>query len=310
MTRNERETRAQRRARERAKTKKRLRQESSPPLLSRRGIIFTGIGIVGVSVAVVAAAATEPGQQFIERLFGNDPGTIIHKEIDKLDIQKDEEEINLWNQAYSAFSPTFSVTKDDVLQESQKRINLLFSLMRRSKNPYMKDAVEYLFSLKDSGDLAFGLRSNAPAEVEEKSPVGAGLEINGNRILLTINASPTAFLGRLSPVDLALFYTHEKEHIKIMHEHDLSLSLLSFTAEQRRSELLKRSRDYESFIQEEAIAYGKHAQAFIYQAGLLGVYPKTRLAEMAARFVQYGQDPANLNWINYIKSNLTIHPPK
>lgn len=185
------------------------------------------------------------------------------------------------------------------LDEAQKKVQTIFTLMQNSENPHLKSAGRRLFTLVTNNKLR--LVPQVPERATPKVPLQATSTIdasNTNVWEMPINAH--LVLSDMDPVELAIQAAHEAEHINNINKYFDSLPS-TLTASEK---LLQLSQSYaannkQEEIAEEGRAYAEQARTYLWSVRL-GYVPRPRQDEVAAEFIRTGQNPSNPQWLGYI----------
>lgn len=310
---NGKETRHQRREREREQIKTRAKLDRTNPLVSRRGIIFKALGTAGVATAAVIATCTEPGQRLVNNLFGpaelssQEKRLLVQQEIKRLGIKQNQEEIALWRDN-SFFPPSIPFPIEDNKETNKlffDRIDRTVNLMAHSKNPYFKEAAEFAQRLYDAGEFEF--HKNLTTERRGNKVLGLNTQYGifgkdeSKKFGWVINASADEVINKIESLTLAIWLVHELDHVRDMYMQDLPQR--SLTPEERLDSLNAHLSSVNNRIMQESRGYAKQSQTFIYQAGLYGNFPEGTNLDVAAAYVDSGKDTASQKWIDYLKRN-------
>lgn len=265
-----------------------------------RRIFLVGSGVAGLGLSGLVAA----------RFFGFPLGkpevisddSIFEAEYTRLGINKDQNEINLWK---SENKPKSYPQKPDTYEnkvEAAAKVNGAIQTMKKSANPFLKDAAETIDRLRAEGKLSVGIKSDLGAGDKGVNLMSTGHYVEGNDIKWEIQVSVGEILNLYDSLNIALKLAHETEHAKNLLKIDQEN--LHLTLEQR--DLLQRrlGKTRQHVIEEEARGYAVEAQAYLYQFGLFRTRPKgTPEEELALRFIKAKNDPKGLEWADYISKN-------
>lgn len=196
----------------------------------------------------------------------------IQQEISRLGIVQSKQEIDLWASAgvksfsradlkfWSLDEPTTKTLLDEKINK------VIYDLMSRSKNPFIRDISEVIKQEISSGNLIINPRLEPLFLRQERYYMGMSHYIRGGKIVWSIEPTAQSVL-HANAMDLALQFVHEGEHSKDFTEHFANLSpLLPIEA---REQMFINQRN-NSWVAKEARAYGVQSRAIIYNIGLTG----------------------------------------
>lgn len=220
--------------------------------------------------------------------------TLIGKEIQRLGIGSSGKEREIWKT--QGFPSLSDWPKDDreMLARVHNRFDTTLMIMFASENPYFLEATQHLgkpslkrwFSLPQDRNKTPGRDALARPDVTETT-IDWGIEL-----------SPTALLFQ-NALQASFVLTHVAEHVRSMVALDIPHQ--TKTPQERFYIQLKRLTDPQTIIEEEALAYGVQAQAFIHQAGLLGTWNEGSMDErIAVAFIKTGSSSQSSTWINFV----------
>lgn len=298
----EREGRRGRRARTREERRLTQQQRRRPLLTKSKAFILAGLLALAGGAGYVA---TEGGKHFPRIISGEiqkSDDQIIREEIQRLGIKKSQEEIDLWRKnSFVAPSTPYAIKEDEItFRAFDERIKRALFLMGQSKNPYFKEAIDFIKPLGRTGDLKIKMITEDINKERQGliAPFSSTAEIYGGRIRFFIDASANEVVNHSDSLTLAIRLVHEIEHIRNQYIYDQPFQFLR--PEERISRLERHFTQYSEWIAEEGRGYAKQAQAFIYQAGLYGDYPKGSDAQLAAFFIRSGKNPLSPTWRSYL----------
>ena len=228
---------------------------------------------------------------------------IVGQEVLRLGIQQNQAEQRRWQTKGYNRSLTKIPLNETAIIEAQRRVAVTLMLMEESNNPYFREAAEYFLPLVRSGEASHSLY---PAERLNKGKHSLQTNVinKDGRLHWYIGIAIDEVLYNSDSVVLASELAHEIEHVRNMRKFQESLTSLSI--DERIEREIQRQKNPREQIIEEAQAYGIAAQAYIYQAGLLGYVTSGGSIhdERAARFVESGVDINSPSWRNYVAYTL------
>lgn len=242
---------------------------------------------------------TAIAQQFSAEQTQVSYNAIIAAEIKRLGIVTSIKEKALWEKGYK-YNPLQKLPiNDETMKLAAERVEQVLELMRQSENPYFKEAVTILDGFVDSGDASIGVYKRG---INSGMKVGARLKDGKLHWQLGINADE--ILNNSSAILVATVLTHEAKHITngVLYQKTLDASL---PQEQRLEKDIQRNKNRADQIIEEASAYAKGAEAFIYQFGLLGTIPEsigTSHQDNAVMYSTTGRSATSERWEDYIST--------
>jgi len=273
-------------------TKASVKKVESRKLSSKRKLMI-GAGLLVAGAAGVGGAIALEAQ-----MNKKSDSEIILEAARNLGVKPDLDEQKLWESSYK--DTTVYIAPETGDKEYSARIEETLNLMLKSKNPYFSEAAEYLSQKFSSGRMQFYKLADWQGDVS--AGVAFGPNASGD-FQYELNVDQDFVLNGSDALTLAGVLNHESWHIK-RYEDYLSNFPGSNTVEQ--TNLLNA---YESIpgqlAIEEAFAYSKEAEAYEYQAGLMGqVYAQeTSGAEnRTSKYLQLGSNYQNPEWQQYILS--------
>lgn len=294
--------RAERRTAEintRRQQRKELRKNSADFDSGRRRFLKLGVG------TVLGLAATAGAIDAVRKLIesGKSDQDLILGEARRLGIFPDSDEQQLWQNSYQNtpeyLSPESSGTEFD------NRLYGTLRLMQSSKNNNFKNASNDLHDMVKAGRVK--IYKLAKWQGDMTAGVAFAVNESGN-FEYELNISPDFVLNGSTALTLAGLLTHEVWHIRRFEEHlGSNTGLLPEEQVTALEEFMGSSKQSEI---EEAFAYGREADAYIYQAGLMGaLYGVEASGEenRAAKYIQLGSDSNNPGWREYIVSIGATH---
>lgn len=296
----ERNTRAQRRIRERGERRRLSQIRGNRPLLTTgRALVLAGLLALAGGAGYVA---TEGGKSFPRIVSGEvqkSDGQIIQEEIQRLGIKKSQKEIDLWSK--NSFVPPATplpIRRDEATRrESETRLEQAISLMSQSENPYLREASVFFQFLSASKRVSIRLNPDLPSKEGMITVGGVTPVVIENVLGWFLDISPHQVINKLDSLSLAMKLTHEFEHIK--NEYLYLQEFQALSLEEQLARLEQRYRQ-EWFI-EEGRAYGKQSLAFVYQAGLHGIHPRGSDEELVATFIRFNNKVDSVGWLGYIE---------
>ena len=234
---------------------------------------------------------------------------LILSEAKRLGIHPDLEEQFLWSTSYLNTSHSLSATTENSELMKDRADNTL-ARMSKSKNPHFKKAYDDLFILVQSERVKLDwlpIRSGASRSIGE---VRYGVGVT-EQLKYELNISRDFVLNDSNALTLAGAITHEVEHIRRLEDF---ISLFpELTPSEQVTKLNQHLQKKEQRDTEETFSYGTEAEAYIYQAGLLGSLYDVRQSEQddqAAAFVRFGRDANSPQWKNYLIKARVSHLSK
>lgn len=191
-----------------------------------------------------------------------------------------------------------------IREEAAMRLKRVLGFMERSMNSYFREATTFLRPLVRTGELELCVRPDQPGRNGDVSVMTTFPQVQGHCLFFTIEASAGEIVNVYDSVQIALQMVHEAEHVRSLRTFDLDMRRRGFLAAKRYVELQKRPLDISAYILEEGRAYAKQAQAYIYEAGLLGGCDEGSSDERRAiAFIRSGSKPDSAEWLRYLMEN-------
>lgn len=259
------------------------------------GAVLVTAGLGGV---IYLAESKPKGEQAIDE-------AVIWKEVKRLKITPDSEETQLWSEAYQVNNIKQEFNKETAGIASSRLLDSL-KRMTRSKNPYFQEASNYLINLMNQKKLRLQIVKNLGDRKHDGLVTGYG--VVDDKVSYAMRASGEFILNNSSALTLAGLITHEAQHIKRLEEITGQLP-----ADTPGSSVVQKLEEYnlvkQNIIYEEALAYGKGSQSYIYEVGLTNkIYDPylTGQDNMAANFIRNGSNAQSTSWIRFIQNQSEI----
>ncbi|MEK7113008.1 MAG: hypothetical protein AAB875_06880 [Patescibacteria group bacterium] len=257
--------------------------------------------VAGASVVVGGGAIA---LALYENKFGRPADReLIMSEAEKRGIQPSENERRLWEDAYKN---TF--TRIEPNQESfdlvAERFEDTLERMLQSENPYFNQAANGFIDQLEAGEVKIHSVYGAGTNIWEG--LGYNVRISDMSTEKLLVVSHDFVLNESSGLSLAHAITHEW-----MHYQRAEAFFQSLPQTLSQSEINLRFQEYGNQpsrgLTEETYAYAHEAEAYIYQAGLLGeLYDvkTTGADDRAANYILSGKSPEGQAWQTYLASIL------
>ncbi len=304
----ERDTRSQRRERERIVNKEQTQKQRGTRRWLTRPIIAVGTALliatggIGGSIYYLTPHQDNVAITDVEK----DEQALIQGEIDRLGIRKSEAEINLWQEA----DVQIKEAADSQTLTTMKKLNIVTQAMKRSENPYFKDAATFIDEKTIERKLATKINTS-PIDRKARNyyVMRSGTIIIDNTFVLTLDAIAEAIMER-KPVGIAADITHEKEHLQNALLTDLPEGA---TPQQRKANQNRRILDKQELLAEEARGYMQQSKSVIYYLGLttepnqLIKTIKTSIVDPSMQIhivntIRANNNPADPRWKSYISA--------
>lgn len=267
----------------------RERRKSYKPLYTRREFLAASI-LGGGAIIGGAYLAMSKSKETQSRTTEE----TIQREIQRLGIKPSKNEVELWRR-YGFSRPRTPLTENNAgLNEAAGRLENVVRVMSNSENPHFREAINILGPLLISGEAELGLRHGAP----DIKVMQAKADIKQDRLIWVIEV-PLETINRLDSIQIAISLAHEVEHLRNMISYDNAMRNLP--AQSRLLAQAQRAQDLDNFIREEMRAYARQAQAYIYQAGLMGVRDRgSSDEELAVAWIRSGKQVDSATWREYL----------
>lgn len=223
--------------------------------------ILTGLGLITVlglgGVVGVYTYFHNNNQEVIAVTDQVGINSLVNQEIQRLEIEKNQQEIDLWNSVDIEIKQNI----ENQTLTPAKKLNIVTKNMLNSSNPYFKDAAQFIL---DQYNIR-RIDTTIVPTLSDQSLLESHIEVNNGNLGIGLAASGSAMMSS-DPVAIAWYLVHEKEHIKNSFKSDESIAdkSLKERVEYQRQRILNR----EEFLAEEARGYMRQAQAIIYHLGL------------------------------------------
>lgn len=230
--------------------------------------------------------------------------SVIHAEIQRQGILENTIEKELIVKEF--FGPARPPKSDSpaMREEAATRLKRVLGFMERSENPYFRQSTDFLKPLVRTGELELVIRHDQPGLYGDLSVMTTFPQVQGHRLFFTIAASAGEIVNIYDSVQITLHMVHEAEHVRSLRTFDFDMRRRGLLATDRYVELRKHCADPNEYILEEGRAYAKQAQAYVYEAGLLGLRDEGSSDEQrTVVFIASGSEPDSTKWLNYLVQN-------
>lgn len=232
---------------------------------------------------------------------------ILVQEVRKepVSAEKQRAEQQLWQRIGSFRSATRIPINESSGQESVRRIEVVLKTMQQSQNWYLQDAGTFLSELISSGDLIFSFHPRLESQtLQKKAIMATGPELHEGKVRYRMFISIDDVLNENTSLSLALFLTHEAEHVGNMMLFSQNIPA-SATPEQELQSIASWKEDKEEYVKEEARGSGREALATIEAArfGLLRGWVKNSQMILSAMLIRSGKKTNTPEWISFVKEH-------
>lgn len=297
------------------KSPSRISRRDASQRISRRNLLKLSIaGGATAAAGIAGLLLLRPEtrgmslQELLERI-NKDSISIIGDEIIRRGIEKNPNEIQLW-QIASSNVPPISVTEIASDESKRQQVNDTLSKtlidMEQSSNALISNAAKGIQSLRASGDLTIAIspplvsKGGRPDNVTFLTALG--FDSQKNKFFQQLNVNPYVLYNNPDRGLFACGLAHEYEH---MQNTIKAVSTLS--SEQTKYQRAKE-REAKELVLEEARGFLVSARAYIEHAGFTddlslpapnGSF-RLSLQQDAAALILTGNNSQNPLWIDYI----------
>ncbi len=238
--------------------------------------------------------------------------TVLEKETEQilsqanLSGEKIKQETQRWKTAYPLPKKELPLN-EKTFEEGKSRFMIVMDRMKRSENPYFKNAATLLERLLFARKASLVYYPQLTKD-DDTGILGTTIKMENDAALhIEVGISLDQVLNALDPTTLALAITHEVDHIERILELERLLTP-SFSPRQIRQQWHDASQIEVNKVEEEALAYGKQAQAFIYQyaLGFRTLIPEHK--NDAIKFIRCGKDAKSSCWQEYVRKEILRLP--
>lgn len=320
------ESRAERRRKQHAESKKQSFEKESPSVKDKlRGSHRFFVPAISVTLCLPVAlffwqtfsqdtdqkATLISSSPLVARSIANQEPEItqvneqllIQEAASRLGSKFSQEEMDLWQSTYALTSHKLLPIGEN-LPEGERRINAVIDAMQKSNNPFFQVAAKDLKALREQEKVYFSMSPVLLKSGVEGSGVAAVAPISVNeKLVFEFRFSLDAILNQLKPENLATAITHEVDHLRRADEFQASLDPL-LSIEARVQQHQQKDADFNKRALDEALAYGLEAEAYIFQYGLGFTKPYGAQQNLIMSFIAVGMDRNSSLWHQYIRQNL------
>ncbi|OGH33921.1 MAG: hypothetical protein A3J69_00475 [Candidatus Levybacteria bacterium RIFCSPHIGHO2_02_FULL_42_12] len=304
------------------KTRRERQNAQQRSKLIKRQLLIGSIAAAGLSIAVLLIKRSSLLDNKLEEAMEGKPTPtpispteqvhpnllIIEQEVNLLGIKPSQKEQQLWTTKGYVRSPQKLPINEATIKEAQSRVATTLALMQQSENPYFKDASLFLKSRLLSKKVSHSLYPKSKVSKDGRLSMRTQAMITNNELEVHIAIAIEEVLNESDSVTLASQLTHEIEHVR----NTLSYleSFPSLSPEERVGKEVQRRQDSIQHIEEESRGYGRGAQAYIYQAALLGYLTSGGSIdeERAVAFIRAGSNIDSPQWKQYVRVDILRLP--
>lgn len=223
---------------------------------------------------------------------------IVKEEVQRLGIQPIESEAHLWRTFGYNKSPENKPINNITLKEATDRVHSTLTLMYNSKNPYLKNAADFISPFLRSEEASIAVYDDIG---QKGSSMTTSSHLRDGKLHWHIRIQANEVLNNSSGITLALQLAHEIRHVQDMIIFQNSLPPALSTQERLEREN-QRAKDPKMRVEEEARGYATQAQAYsvAYGFGFRGGVGLSH-EEIAAQFINGGSKEDSFYWKNYIE---------
>lgn len=299
----ERETKSQRKERERAEAKSIKAQKLKDQQIRRAVLVGIG-GLLGLGAISAVATLSEGSPIRVTPTAVPTPTDIVDQEVRRLGIRRSQEEYDLWFQNGHRQARTPIPLERINLSDAINITRATIKLMKQSENPYFKESALTVSKHESASQLFFTVTPNFPS-IPRRFMNTRAVVMRGDRFGTEVQISAYSLINDFDAVSFSIGLTHEVEHVKNIFATDNP----TLPTQERFNFQTQRNLDPIEAIKEEGRGYGKQAFAYIYQRGLMGFSDRSSQEyEMAVELIKAGSDVANPRWLNYLALNIGLQP--
>lgn len=241
------------------------------PIRTRGGLRFPKKLAVFASLALILATGVVGTAYCIDQrqpytISQTEETYLIDQAINTQEITFDPSEVALWEKAEKDAS---NIPTDNLDTYNSQKLGLVKQAMIESHNPLFKPAIDDITDLIEHQTLRIivspqitSLTRNANAGMVTTADIGAG-----QRLDLGLHI-PILVLIESSPLETALYFVHERTHMR--QYIALDNANLHLSGQERRRALTTTNNTKDKSVEMEAEAYGEQAKAFIISKGQTG----------------------------------------